>query len=110
MATSIIVEEESGTNRGRWHPHNGYYAGDFARATAIQGVVWGSVVSTSSTTGTASSSTGGQLDHRRQFDCRRQFDHRDGGSTSDGSAWTYLVFSGACPRVPPRRAGPCTRE
>jgi hypothetical protein len=29
MATSLITEEDSGTSRGTWHPHNGYYAGDF---------------------------------------------------------------------------------
>jgi hypothetical protein len=30
MAASIAIEEESGTYTGRVHPHNGYYAGDFA--------------------------------------------------------------------------------
>jgi hypothetical protein len=25
-----VVEEESGTYTGTWHPHNGYYAGDFS--------------------------------------------------------------------------------
>ena len=29
MASSLIVEQESGTWYGRIHPHNGYYAGDF---------------------------------------------------------------------------------
>jgi hypothetical protein len=32
MATSIAIEEESGTGTG-WAPaHNGYYAGDFSRS------------------------------------------------------------------------------
>jgi len=30
MAASIIIEEESGTDTHRVHPHNGYYAGDFS--------------------------------------------------------------------------------
>ena len=30
MAASISIEQESGTSAGRVHPHNGYYAGDFA--------------------------------------------------------------------------------
>jgi hypothetical protein len=30
MAATIPVETESGTYSGRVHPHNGYYAGDFA--------------------------------------------------------------------------------
>jgi hypothetical protein len=31
MASSRIIEEESGTYSGRpHHPHNGYYAGDFS--------------------------------------------------------------------------------
>jgi hypothetical protein len=31
MAASLIIEEESGTYRGRpRHKHNGYYAGDFS--------------------------------------------------------------------------------
>ena len=29
MATSLVIEEESGTTVGLWHSHNGYYAGDF---------------------------------------------------------------------------------
>lgn len=29
MATSLVIEEESGTTVGQWHSHNGYYAGDF---------------------------------------------------------------------------------
>jgi hypothetical protein len=35
MAASLITEEESGVSRGSWHPHNGYYAGDFRQETAI---------------------------------------------------------------------------
>ena len=38
MATSIAIEEESGTGSGRLPEHNGYYAGDFwagRRQTAI---------------------------------------------------------------------------
>lgn len=30
MATSRVIEEESGTTTGRIHAHNGYYAGDFS--------------------------------------------------------------------------------
>jgi hypothetical protein len=30
MARALVIEEESGTYRGRMHPHNGYYAGDFS--------------------------------------------------------------------------------
>ena len=29
MSAYLISEEDSGTWRGRSHPHNGYYAGDF---------------------------------------------------------------------------------
>jgi hypothetical protein len=36
MATAVTIEEESGTDRGPLHPHNGYYAGDFARLVALQ--------------------------------------------------------------------------
>lgn len=34
MATSLVIEEESGTYTGYLHPHNGYYAGDFSRMAA----------------------------------------------------------------------------
>jgi hypothetical protein len=34
MATSLVIEEESGTCTGYVHPHNGYYAGDFSRTVA----------------------------------------------------------------------------
>lgn len=27
---SHVVEEEFGTYTGTWHPHHGYYAGDFS--------------------------------------------------------------------------------
>ena len=31
MTTSLVIEEETGTYRGRReHRHNGYYAGDFS--------------------------------------------------------------------------------
>ena len=33
MATSIAIEEESGTGSGRFPEHNGYYAGDFWAST-----------------------------------------------------------------------------
>jgi hypothetical protein len=33
MATALIIEEEIGTSRGQYHPHNGYYAGDFSQAS-----------------------------------------------------------------------------
>jgi hypothetical protein len=35
MAASITIEEEFGTCTGFLHPHNGYYAGDFARTDAL---------------------------------------------------------------------------
>jgi hypothetical protein len=38
MATSLVIEEESGTCTGYVHPHNGYYAGDFSVRTAIRSV------------------------------------------------------------------------
>ena len=34
MATSLVIEEESGTYTGHAHPHNGYYAGSFSRMPA----------------------------------------------------------------------------
>jgi hypothetical protein len=37
MATSRIIEEETGTNAGRTHPHNGYWAGDFTSHATSQG-------------------------------------------------------------------------
>jgi hypothetical protein len=30
MASSLIIETESGTFTGKRNPHNGYYAGDFS--------------------------------------------------------------------------------
>jgi hypothetical protein len=36
MATSVTIEEESGTDSGPLHPHNGYYAGDFAREVDLR--------------------------------------------------------------------------
>jgi hypothetical protein len=36
MATSRIVEEETGTSAGRVHPHNGYWAGDFSNCATSQ--------------------------------------------------------------------------
>jgi hypothetical protein len=35
MAAPLITEEESGMSRGSWHPHNGYYAGEFRQEEAI---------------------------------------------------------------------------
>jgi hypothetical protein len=35
MAASLTTEEESGMSRGSWHPHNGYYAGDFQQEAAL---------------------------------------------------------------------------
>jgi hypothetical protein len=29
MAASLAIEEEQGACAGHYHPHNGYYAGDF---------------------------------------------------------------------------------
>jgi hypothetical protein len=36
MATALVIEEETGTSRGLYHPHNGYYAGDFSQASRGQ--------------------------------------------------------------------------
>jgi hypothetical protein len=34
MAASLFIEEEAGTYTARsWHPHNGYYAGDFSQTS-----------------------------------------------------------------------------
>jgi hypothetical protein len=33
MTMRLLFEEESGSSTGRRHPHNGYYAGDFAGRT-----------------------------------------------------------------------------
>ena len=30
MSKTLTIEEESGTFSRTWHPHNGYYAGDFS--------------------------------------------------------------------------------
>jgi hypothetical protein len=38
MATSLVIEDERGTCSGHYHPHNGYYAGDFS--------VWGTSAAT----------------------------------------------------------------
>ena len=40
MAASIFVELESGTSAGRVHPHNGYYAGDFATSSPVPAAAW----------------------------------------------------------------------
>jgi hypothetical protein len=39
MAASLVIEQEWGTSTGRVHPHNSYWAGDFAdpRLDAPQG-------------------------------------------------------------------------
>jgi hypothetical protein len=34
MATPLVIEEERGTCTGNYHPHNGYYAGDFSATRA----------------------------------------------------------------------------
>ena len=34
MATSLVIEEERGTCRGRVHPHNGYWSGNFTPRAA----------------------------------------------------------------------------
>ena len=36
MATQLVIEEETGTSLGLYHPHNGYYAGDFSRTPAAR--------------------------------------------------------------------------
>ena len=43
MAASIIIEQESGTDTGRIHPHNGYYAGDFSTPRAARRTAAGSL-------------------------------------------------------------------
>jgi hypothetical protein len=35
MARALVIEEESGTSRGRVHAHNGYYAGDFSTPAGV---------------------------------------------------------------------------
>lgn len=40
MAASIPVEMESGTSAGRVHPHNGYYAGNFASPLPVAPAAW----------------------------------------------------------------------
>jgi hypothetical protein len=40
MAASIAIEQESGMSLGRVHPHNGYYAGDFASGHSAVPAVW----------------------------------------------------------------------
>jgi hypothetical protein len=40
MAASIAVENESGIYSGRVHPHNGYYAGDFATPRQVAPAAW----------------------------------------------------------------------
>jgi hypothetical protein len=37
MARALVIEEESGTFRGRAHRHNGYYAGDFPTTGPVVG-------------------------------------------------------------------------
>ena len=38
MARALVIEEQSGTCRGRVHPHNGYNAGNFS--TSYVAGVW----------------------------------------------------------------------
>jgi len=40
MAASIAIEQESGRSVGRTHPHNGYYAGEFATARYVAPAAW----------------------------------------------------------------------
>lgn len=40
MAASIPIEQESGISRGRIHPHNGYYAGDFSARWTDRGTTF----------------------------------------------------------------------
>jgi hypothetical protein len=35
MARALVIEEESGTSRGRVHAHNGYYAGNFSTPASV---------------------------------------------------------------------------
>jgi hypothetical protein len=35
MARALVIEEESGTSRGRVHAHNGYHAGDFSTPASM---------------------------------------------------------------------------
>ena len=35
MVQSLVIEEESGTLRGRVHPHSGYYAGNVSATSSI---------------------------------------------------------------------------
>ena len=40
MAASITIEQESGMSAGRVHPHNGYYAGEFASSRHVSPAAW----------------------------------------------------------------------
>jgi hypothetical protein len=40
MAASISIEEESGVFARHLHPHNGYYAGDFAGSRPVPPAAW----------------------------------------------------------------------
>jgi hypothetical protein len=40
MAASIPIEQESGRCVGRVHPHNGYYAGEFASPPKVLPAAW----------------------------------------------------------------------
>ena len=40
MAASIAIEQESGMSVGRTHPHNGYYAGEFATPRRVAPAAW----------------------------------------------------------------------
>jgi len=39
MTMPLLLEEETGCSTGRWHPHNGYYAGNFfGQPQPVQGL------------------------------------------------------------------------
>ena len=44
--SAYLVEEEVGTCSGRFHPHNGYYAGDFGAADLPMRAPLGAVIRT----------------------------------------------------------------
>lgn len=44
MAASLTIEQESGTCAARVHPHNRYYAGEFASPRYVSPAAWHSPI------------------------------------------------------------------
>jgi hypothetical protein len=56
MARALVIEEESGTSRGRVHPHNGYYAGNFSAPASVGAAPFTAVRHTDVVPGSAAAS------------------------------------------------------